>query len=391
MLRESEKMIDKTQNNSFPGNLRIAIVHDWLPLYGGAERVLEQMLHVLPNADLFSMIDAIPEGERQFLHDKKVTTSVIQKLPFAKTKYRGYLPLMPLAVEQFDLSRYDIVISSSYAVAKGVLTGPDQLHVCYCHSPIRYGWDLQHEYLNGSGFIKGWIMRALLHYVRLWDTRTANGVDKFVANSRFISRRIRKAYGRNADVIYPPVNIGAFNLQEEKQDYYLTASRLVPYKKIDLVVEAFAKMPGRELRVIGDGPEWAKIAAKATPNVKLLGYQENDALAAQMRGARAFIFPAQEDFGIVPVEAQACGTPVIGYARGGSTETVVDGVTGVLVDSQTPDAIRAAVCEFENRRFEPVKIRQNAERFSIERFRKEFSELVENAWGQFCKGVAGVV
>ena len=367
-------------------DLKVAVVHDWLPLYGGAERVLEQILHVCPHAELYSMIDAVPEEHRGFLQGKKVTTSFIQKLPFAKKRYRSYLPLMPLAVEQFDLSRYDIVISSSYAVAKGVLTGPDQLHICFCHSPMRYAWDLQHEYLVESGMTRGFkslLSRALLHYLRIWDSRTSHGVDYFVANSHYIGRRIRKVYGRSSAVVYPPVDTEVFAPVAEKDNYYVTASRFVPYKKIRLVVEAFARMPERTLHVLGHGPSWKEIASKATPNVKMLGYQSPLAMIAQLQKAKAFIYAAQEDFGILPVEAQACGTPVIAYGRGGATETVIDGTTGILFPSQTVDGICWGVDQFERQSFDSRVVRANAERFSIGRFRRDFANFLQGAWASF--------
>ena len=367
-------------------DLKVAIVHDWLPLYGGAERVLEQMLHVCPQADIYSMIDSLPENDRFILQGKTVATSFIQKLPFAKKKYRSYLPLMPLAVEQFDLSRYDIIISNSYAVAKGVITGPDQLHICFCQSPMRYAWDLQHEYLTEVGLTRGlksWFARALLHYLRIWDSRTSEGVDYFIANSHYIGRRIRKVYGRSSAVIYPPVNTDVFTPIAKKEDYYVTASRFVPYKKIRLVVEAFARMPARTLHVLGSGPSWKEIAAKAGANVKMLGYQDSLAMISQLQKAKAFVYAAQEDFGILPVEAQACGTPVIAYGRGGATETVVNGTTGILFPSQTVEGICWGVDQFERHTFDSAVIRANAERFSIERFRRNFAGFVEGAWERF--------
>lgn len=254
--------------------LRIAIIHDWLTVYAGAERVLEQMLLCYPQADLYSTVDFLPANERGFLQGKQVFTSFIQNLPFAKTKYRSYLPLMPMAVEQFDLSMYDLVISSSHAVAKGVITGPDQLHICMCYSPIRYAWDLQHQYLQethlNTGAL-GWVAKYFLHKLRLWDLRTANGVDQFIAISQFIARRIYKVYRRSSTVIYPPIALEDFSLQEQKQDFYLTASRMVPYKKIDLIVKSFSHMPDKQLIVIGSGPDFEKIKKIAPPNVTLLG------------------------------------------------------------------------------------------------------------------------
>lgn len=364
--------------------MKTAIVHDWLVTYGGAERVLEVMLEEFPEADLFSLYDFIPPEKRGFIKNKPVTTSFLQQMPLAKKKYRLYLPLMPLAVEQFDLSKYDLVISSSYAVAKGVITGPDQVHICMCYSPIRYAWDLTHQYLRESNLVtglRGWIARYILHRIRIWDCRTANGVDEFIAISGYIARRIKKAYGRLSTVIYPPVDVDAFELHTQKEDFYLTASRMVPYKKIDLIVEAFSRMPGKKLVVIGDGPDFGQIQAKAGANVSLLGYQPFDVLKDYMQRARAFVFAAEEDFGIVPVEAQACGTPVIAYGKGGALETVVESKTGVFFRRQRCDDIIEAVRDFERviDTFDPEIIRQNALRFSIERFRREFKAFVEKA------------
>jgi glycosyltransferase involved in cell wall biosynthesis len=366
--------------------MRVAIVHDWLVTYAGAERVLEQMIRVLPQAELFSLVDFLPAPERDFIQGKSVTTSFVQRLPQAKSGYRRYLPLMPLAIEQFDLSSYDIVISSSYAVAKGVITGPDQLHICMCYSPIRYAWDLQHQYLRESGLehgLKGWATRALLHYVRNWDARTSNGVDAYIAISDFIRRRIRKVYRRDSTVIYPPVDTSAYELWKQKDDFYLTASRLVPYKKVDLIVRAFAAMPDKRLVVIGDGPDFEKVRSRAGPNIELLGYQPFEVLRDRMQRAKAFVFAAEEDFGIVPVEAQACGTPVIAYGKGGVLETVrgleCDAPTGVFFETQTSEALATAVVRFEREatRFSPASIRDNALHFCIKRFRNEFLGFVE--------------
>lgn len=366
--------------------MKIAIVCDWLVTYAGAEKVLEQMLRVFPEADLFALVDFIEPGKRGFIQHKKVTTSFIQNLPKAKTKYRNYLPLMPLAIEQLDVTGYDLVISSSHCVAKGIITSPNQVHISYVHSPIRYAWDLQHQYLQEAGLtkgLKGWVARIILHYMRLWDYRTSNNVDYFVANSNFIAKRIWKCYRREADVIYPPVDIAAFELHEQKDDFYLTASRMVPYKKMDLIVEAFSKMPDKKLIVIGDGPDFAKIKAKAGENVTLMGYQPFEILKEHMQKAKAFVFAAEEDFGITPVEAQACGTPVIAFGKGGALETVVgldkEKPTGVFFAEQTVESICDAVEKFEQQqdRFIVENCRQNAERFSNERFMKEIREYVE--------------
>lgn len=307
--------------------MKIALVHEWFVTYVGSERVVEQILSLYPDADLYSLIDFLPTEERGFLNLKQVKTSFIQRLPFAKTHYRNYLPLMPLAIEQFDLSGYDVVISSSHAVAKGVLTGPDQVHISYVHSPIRYAWDMQHQYLEEAGLDRGFKTgpaRWLLHQIRLWDYRTANGVDYFVANSEFIARRIWKVYRREAKVIYPPVNVSEFTLHEKKEEFYLAASRMVPYKKMDLIVEAFTRMPGKRLVVIGNGPDLKKIKGKAKGNIEVLSYQPTEILRGYMQRAKAFVFAAQEDFGIMPLEAQACGTPVIAYGRGESLRLSMD-------------------------------------------------------------------
>ena len=373
-------------------NTRIAIVHEWFVNYAGSERVVEQILNLFPHADLFAVVDFLDDSKRGFIQNKKVTTTFTQNLPFAKTKFRQYLPLMPLAIEQLDLSAYDLIISSSHAVAKGVLTSPNQLHISYVHSPIRYAWDLQHQYLKESNLEKGfksWIARWILHQIRLWDYRTANGVDLFIANSQFIARRIHKVYRRDAQVIYPPVDLQNYSLQEQKQNFYLTASRLVPYKRIDLIVEAFAGLGDRQLIVIGDGEQMAKIRAKAGRNVKFLGHREPEELREYMQNAKAFVFAAEEDFGITPVEAQACGTPVIAYGRGGVKESVIgldsDRPTGVFFGSQTVESIRGAIIEFENLgdRISPIVCRDNAMRFSTERFQREFLFFVQQAWRNY--------
>lgn len=369
-------------------NLKVAVIHDWLVTYAGAERVLERMLSAFPQADIFSLIDFLKPEQRGFIGHRSVKTSFIQNLPKARTAYRQYLPLMPLAIEQFDLSGYDLVLSSSHAVAKGVLTGPEQLHVCMCYSPIRYAWDLQHQYLRESNLeqgVKSAVVRALLHYVRLWDVRTAPNVDMFISISEFIAKRINKVYRRPSLVLYPPVDTFAFTVSEERSDFYMTASRMVPYKRIDLIVEAFSRMPDKRLIVIGDGPEMAKIRALAAPNVTIMGYQSFEVMRDHMRRARAFVFAAEEDFGIAPIEAQACGTPVIAYGRGGALETVRDGETGLFFEEQTPRSLMEAIFRFEDReaKFNPKTCRTNALRFSNERFDLEFKQAmnaVGTAW-----------
>lgn len=374
--------------------LKVAVVHDWLVVYAGAEKVLEQLINIWPDADIFTLVDFLPPENRAFLKNRPVTTSFLQKLPFARTKYRSYLPLMPLAIEQLDLSAYDVVVSSSYAVAKGVLTSGNQLHVSYVHSPVRYAWDLQHQYLRESNLTKGFksfLARSLLHYIRLWDYRTASGVDVMVANSRFIKQRIRKVYGCESLVVYPPVDTTGFNLCREKEDFYVTASRLVPYKMIPTIVEAFSRMPDKRLVVVGDGPELARIKGLASANVEVLGHQPFAALKQYMQKAKAFVFAAEEDFGITPVEAQACGTPVIAFGRGGALETVKglgDGngpPTGLFFHEQTPEAIIEAVRKFEQHagEFSPDVCRANAESFSTDNFKNQMITVVRDAIADF--------
>ena len=378
-------------------SLRIAIIHEWLVTYAGSERALEQILSIYPDADLFCVVDFLDNQERGFISGKKINTTFIQYLPKARSKYRSYLPLMPLAIEQFDLSSYDLVISSSHAVAKGVLTGPDQLHISYVYSPIRYAWDLQHQYLKEAGLnrgMKGWLAKWVLHKIRLWDSRTANGVDSFIAISHFIARRITKVYRRESIVIYPPVDVHAFTQVDNKESFYLTASRLVPYKRIELIVEAFSRMPDRRLVVIGDGPDFDRVKSIAGPNIEILGHQKFEVLKDYMQRAQAFVFAAEEDFGIISLEAQACGTPVIAYGKGALLETINDlsgteEPTGVFFQSQTVDSIRDAVESFEKNKdkFTPTACRKNAERFAPEVFRESFERFVNDKYEQFRKAL----
>lgn len=365
---------------------KIAVVHEWFVDYSGSERVVEQILNLFPEADLFAVIEFLPDSLKGFIKNKKVNTTFIQKLPFAKKHYKSYLPLMPLAIEQLDLSDYNLVISSSHAVSKGVLTGANQLHISYIHSPIRYAWDLQHQYLKESGLnkgLKGMCAKIILHYMRIWDYRTSNSVDCFVANSEFIAKRIYKTYRREAKVIYPPVNTDKFSIGSTKEDFYLTVSRLVPYKKINLIVRAFSAMPEKKLVIIGDGSEFEKISRIAGENILILGFQDDSVIKDYMQKAKAFIFAAEEDFGITPVEAQACGTPVIAFGKGGALETVKDlsqeKPTGIFFSEQTEESIINAVNEFEKNQsyFKQINCRENALKFQEEVFLKSFLKYVE--------------
>ncbi|MGA5654610.1 glycosyltransferase family 4 protein [Rahnella contaminans] len=370
----------------------VGIVADWLVTFAGAEKVIAEFIKLYPESELYSVVDFLSDESRKQFYGKDVKTSFIQRLPYAKTKYQQYLPLMPLAIEQLDITKHNIILSSSHAVAKGVLTGPDQLHISYVHSPIRYAWDFQHQYLREAGLdkgLKGKLARWFLHKIRIWDCRTANGVDHFIANSHFIARRIKKVYGRDADVIYPPVSVDRFTLQENKDDFYFTASRMVPYKRIDIIVEAFSQMPDKKLVVIGDGSEMTKIKAKAGKNIEILGYQPDEVMQDHMRRAKAFVFAAEEDFGITPVEAQACGTPVIAFGKGGVLESIRPygevNPTGIFFAEQTADSLLRAVLHFETLQgsFLPVNCRNNALRFSEERFHSELEDYIKTKWQAF--------
>lgn len=366
--------------------MKVAIIQDWLVESGGGEKVLAEIIKIYPQSEIFSSVDYLSESQRDLLlGGKSVTTSFIQRLPKSKA-YKKYFPLMPVAMANLDLSGFDLIISSSSSVAKGVITGPDQLHVCYCHSPMRYAWDLQHQYLKESGLsagLKGILAKFMLHRMRAWDVVSSFGVDHFIANSNFISKRIKKVYRRKATVIYPNVAIDDFEVVENKSDYYFTCSRMVPYKKIDLIVEAFAAMPDKKLVVIGDGPDMDKIREKSAANITLMGYQPFEVLKEKMAHAKAFVFAAEEDFGIVPVEAQACGTPVIAFGKGGALETVEDGVTGVFFDEQTVNSLLDAISRFEEMTFNADLIRSHSESFSTARFRLEIERFISGKMKDF--------
>lgn len=360
-------------------NMKIAIVHDWLVESGGAEKVLAELINIYPEAEVFSTVDYLTALQRDsILKGKQANTTFIQRLPGSKG-YKKYFPLMPLAIANLDLSKYEIVISSSSSVAKGVITGPNQIHICYCHSPMRYAWDLQHQYLKETGLargVKSLLVKYMLHKMRVWDVISSFGVDHYIANSHFIARRIKKVYRRGADVIYPNVAVEDFEMIDQKSDYYFTCSRMVPYKKIDLIVEAFSGMPDKKLVVIGDGPDMEKIKGKAATNIELMGYQPFEVLKEKMGNARAFVFAAEEDFGIVPVEAQACGTPVIALGKGGALETVSENITGVFFKDQNIESLREAVDRFESMTFNASRIREHAEGFSTQRFRSQIESLI---------------
>jgi glycosyltransferase involved in cell wall biosynthesis len=376
--------------------VKIAIAHDWLVTLGGSELVLRELLRIFPDATVFTLIDKMAEPDRRFVGVSRTRTTFLDRVPGVASSYRRLLPLFPVAMSSLDLGEFDVVISNSHAVAKGVRTRSDQLHVCYCLSPMRYAWDLRAQYLQETGLargIRGFAANRLLDGLQRWDRATTTRVDSFVTLSRYIADRIARAYGRPATVIHPPVDVDYFDLDNDRRpgsgDYYFTMSRFVPYKRIDLIARAFARLPDRRLVIAGTGPDDAKIRAAAGPNVELVGRVERDEARSLLGGARAFVFAAEEDFGIAPVEAQARGVPVIAYSRGGTLETVRgldhDAPTGVFFDEQSDVAIADAVRQFESNacRIEPGVCRGNAERFAEHVFRDEFSAFVDREWRNF--------
>jgi len=369
--------------------LKTAIVQEWLVNYAGSERCVESFNNIYPESDIFSLVDFLNDDNRStIIKGKHAATSFIQKLPYAKKKHRNYLPLFPLAIEQFNLSRYDLIISSSHSVAKGVLTNSNQLHICYCHTPMRYAWDLYYSYITEAGLIKGLkgaLAKTALHYLRMWDVSTANRPDYFIANSNHIARRIKKTYNRSAEVIFPPVDVEKFPLSNSKENFYLTASRMVPYKRIDLIVEAFTQMRDKKLVVIGHGPEMEKIKQKAGANIEILGYQPDEKLVEYMQKAKAFVFAAEEDFGIIVIEAMAAGTPVIAWQRGGTGETVIDKQTGILFNEQSAASILNAVQRFEmeEKNFDSRFISKYASGFGRNIFEEKISIFIDKKLDEF--------
>lgn len=362
--------------------MKSAIIHDWIINIGGAERVLKEMCDAFPS-DLYALF-ADP-SQISLFKNLKLTTSFVSKVPQSLKYYKNFLFLFPFAVEQFDLSNYDLILSSSHCVAKGVLAHQRQLHICYCHTPMRYAWDLYHSYLKELGFFKRQLAGIVLHYLRSWDLNASNRVDLFIANSKYVAKRILKTYKRRAHVIYPPVDVSFFQPMTQKDDFYLTASRLVSYKKVDLIVDAFNLLPGKKLVVIGDGPEFEKIKKRAKSNIEVLGKLSDLELKQYLQRAKAFIFAAEEDFGILPVEAQACSTPVIAFNQGGVLETVLENQTGIFFDKQEVSSLLEAVDRFERIHLSSDLIRKNAERFSLDRFREEYSSFVVEEYEKFKK------
>lgn len=357
--------------------MRVAVVHDYFANLGGSDTVARALYDLFPYADLYTLLVYARNRDAEVLRGLKLHTSFLQRLPFANRTHQLFLPLMPLAVETFDLRGYDLILSSSHTVAHGIIPPPNARHICYCHTPMRYAWDMEQQYLAELPALTRLLMRAVMHRLRTWDVTAAARVDDFIANSNFVARRIQKYYRRAATVIPPPVDTNFYALQNQaRQEYYLVAGRLTGYKRIDLAIEAFRTLD-RKLVVIGEGPERKRLERRASANVTFLGASSREILREQFAQCRALIFPGLEDFGIVPLEAQATGCPVIAYGAGGVLDTVRDGETGVLFGEQSVDALRAAVIKFETMSFDAHRLRAQAEGFSRQQFDARINRFIQ--------------
>lgn len=366
--------------------MKIALVHDWLPFMGGAERVLTNFLEIYPESPIYTTI--CNEGNLEGpLKKAEIIVSHLQKGKKEIKNHRKLFPFMPTAVEKFNLNQFDIVLSSSSSVAKGVITKPDTMHVCYCHSPMRYGWEFSHEYANkmaGANKIKSKMLSYFLSGIRLWDNASADRVDYFIANSENVAKRIWKHYRRESVVIHPPVRCNLFNISNIDEEYFLIVSRLQEYKKIDLAVKVFNELR-LPLIIIGDGPDREKLQSSAKGNIKFLGRQSDEVIKEHYAKCRAFLFPGEEDFGITPLEAMASGRPVIAYGKGGALETVVEGKTGIFFEEQCEESLKKALIKFENMKFDKTEIRKHAEKFDEEIFKKKISNFINNKQNEFKK------
>lgn len=361
-------------------NVKVVLVHDWLTGRRGGEKVLEVFSEIFPEAPVYTLIH-FPESQIEAIESRKIHTSFIQKLPFVKKKYRSYLPFYPLAIELFDLQEFDLIVSSSHCVAKGVIPRPDALHISYVHSPMRYAWNHYFSYFSKDklGFLSRFVIPPIIHGLRLWDTTSAHRVDCFLANSKTVADRIGKYYRRLAEVIHPPVDTELFQPGETCEDYFLIVSALVPYKRIEMAIEAF-KRSGRDLRIVGSGPEYKKLKKTATPNIQFLGSLEEDNLVRAYQEARALIMPGEEDFGINSLESQACGVPVVAFGKGGATETVIPEETGLFFPEISADSLLSALDKFEGMTFNKMKIREHAENYSRDKFKAKMSSYFHEKW-----------
>jgi len=368
--------------------MKIALIHDWLVTKSGAEKVLKEIYKLCPDSDIFTIVNFLSQKDKKniFIDEKndskkysknpKIITSFVQKLPFAKKYFRYYFPLFPKAIESFDLSSYDLIISSSWGFAKGVKKHKNQIHICYCHTPIRYAWDLHDEYTKDLFFIKKILAKPSLKYIRAWDIASLDRVDFFIANSKFVANRIKKIYSKNAKVIYPPLDIDKFNICKEKSDFYLSVSRLVAYKKTRLIIEAFNEMPNKTLLVIGQGEQYEILKKIAKENIHILGFVDEKALSYYMQKAKAFVYAGIEDFGIVFSEALASGTPIVAFDGGGAKKIVDGKKNGLLFRKQDKESIKQAIKKFENMIFNPSMLRQNALKYT--HFQNDFSKFLNS-------------
>jgi len=362
--------------------MKVALIHDHLAQDGGAEKVLQVLADLFPQAPIYTLL-CEEKNVLKYFKGRKIETSIIQRLPGGVRHYQWYMPLMPMAVEFFDLRKFDLVISDASAFAKGVITSPDTLHICYCHTPTRYVWDYTHQYINELKYNRYFkkIISLILNYIRLWDKAAADRVDLFIANSRVVQQRIKKYYRRESVVINPPVEIDKFYISQNLGDYFLIGGRLAPYKRVDLAVEVFKEL-GLKLKVFGDGvdlPRLKKISASSN-NIEFLGRVDDKTKAELYSKCLAFLNPQEEDFGITAIEAMASGRPVIAYKKGGAAETVIDNVTGKFFVKQTKEALAEAVKDFNSHKFDPKAIRQHAEKFSVERFKNEIKQFIKEEY-----------
>ena len=367
--------------------MKVALIHDHLAQDGGAERVLRALAEMFLEAPIYTLLYEKKYADKYYRH-RHIETSIIQKLPGGVSHYQWYMPFMPMAVEFFDLSGYDLLISDSSSFAKGVITSSQTLHICYCHTPTRYLWSDTHQYINELKYNKFFkkVISLVLNYIRMWDRLAADRVDEYIANSVFVAKRIKKYYKREASVIYPPVETELFKISEKIEDYFLIGGRLAPYKRVDIVIEVFKKL-GKKLKIYGDGVDLARLKkmAKGYGNIEFLGWVDDAAKAELYSRCLAFIYPQEEDFGITAVEAMASGRPVIAYRSGGALETVQAGVTGIFFNEQTADSLAQAINNFDKTKFNPEVIKQQAEQFSVERFKKQIKEFVDKEYENFNK------
>jgi len=355
--------------------MKSAIIHDKISEFAGSEMVLESIYEIMPSPvfTLFYVPEAL-KGTK--LEQAKIHSTFVQHIPFIQKIFRNFLPLFIFTIETINLREYDLIITSSHSVAKNVITFPHQFHVCYCHTPMRYAWDLYFEYMKNMGY-KRFIFAPIMNYIRLWDKAGSDRVDLFIANSQHTQKRIKKYYGKDSIVLYPPVKIPIIP-SIKKEDYYVTIARFVPYKRLDIIIKAFALMTDKKLIVIGDGPEKKKLKKMAKDNIFFTGYLDRDHLIKVLAKAKGFVFAAEEDFGIAPVEAQACGVPVIAFGKGGVLETVIDYKTGLYFYEQTENAIIEAIEKFEKEKFDTSYIKEHAQKFSQENFINKFKDIIQN-------------